>query len=255
MKATYINYLKEPTMDKPSTPEKSAAPTFAEQVITTAEQLIKGDDGKLALPEGVEASEEVLYAAKLEKRRRDTFSSYSKTKQENSTLKAENLALAEQWETDYMENAPLAKQAELAELKASDPDAYIEEIEKLKGEARTKFAERKGQVASKVREETELERRTRLVNEHNEANPDFQLNDDVIENDLPPRLTNQLKDGSITFDEFVAKAAAFLGKGKVIAKGEEAINVPDLGKSGGTSTPSDQAIDSDISESYKNTVF
>lgn len=238
-----------------STPEKSAAPTFAEQVTSTAEQLVKGDDGKLALPDGVEASEEVLYAATLEKRRRDTYSSYSKSQNRVKTLEAENTALADSWEQDYLDSVPLAKQAELAELKTSDPDAYIEEVNKLKGEAQTKFKEKRGEVVSKAHKETELERRTRLLEEHNTANPDLQLTDEIIENDVPPRYTKQLEANEITFDEFLANVTAYLGKGKVIDKGDEPNDTPNLGKQGGGSTPEDRAVEADIHESYKKTVF
>lgn len=229
--------------------------TFAAQVESTVDQLTKGKDGKLSLPDGVKASEEVLYTAKVEKRRRDTFSSYSKERNENISLKAQNTALTNSWKEDAITNLSAADQAELSELKSTDPDAYITKVEELKTKALSTFEEKQKKVKETASNETELERRTRLIQEHNEANPKFQLTDDTIANDVPPRLTKQLADGELTFDEFIVKASKYLSTDKVIRGGKPVDKEPNLGTSGGSSTPSDDAIEADIHESYKKTVF
>jgi hypothetical protein len=231
------------------------APTFAEQVQSTAEQFIKDDKGKLALPEGVEVSEEVLYAATIEKRRKDTQSSFTKLKNENIELSTENKALAKQWEKDVSNNLTTDDQAELAELKASDPDAWLAKLEEHKTAATSKFEEKKTELQNHVKNETEKERRTRLVTEYNANNPEYVINDDVINNDLPPRLVTQFTKGELTFDEFLEKSSKFLQTPKVIEPGVSKPEEPNLATSGGRSTPSNDAIEADIHESYKTTTF
>lgn len=229
--------------------------SFAAEVTSVAEQLVKNDDGKLVLPEGVDASEQALYAAKLEIRRRDTFSSYSKVKNENVALTAENTEMAKQWEEDALANLSSEEAAELAELKESDVDGYIAKKGEYTQVAKEKFGNRRTQVKETAQTETELQRRTRLVEEHNEANPKAQLTQDIIDNDVPPRMTKQLADGEITFDEYLAKVTNYLTTNKVIGVPGQKEEEPNLSHSGGGSTPEKRAVESDIKESYKNTTF
>lgn len=229
--------------------------TFEEQVNTAAASFVKGEDGKLSLPEGQEASEEVIYAAKLEVRRRDTYSSLSKANNENKALSAENSALATQWEADAVQNLSNQQRSELEELKNTDPDAWREKIDTYSDEAKTKFTEKKDEVTKKARNETELDRRVRLVEEYNEANPESQLTDDIIENDVPPRITKQLSDGTISFDEYLTKVSSYLSKEKVITKGTVVEDEPNLSDSGGTSKPTDEAIAGQASDDYKNEIY
>lgn len=229
--------------------------TFEEQVNETVEKFTAGEDGKLALPEDYEASEEVQYAARLEKRRRDTQSAMSKLKSENTTLKAENEEMVKHWEKDALANMTPEDKAELDELKASDPDAWKSKLEEHQESARKSFLDRTSDIKGKAKKQTELERRQSLVEEYNSANPEAQLTDDVIENDVPPRITRKLAEGDISFEEFLSEAGQFLNKGKVIAPGAQAPEEPNLSKSGGASTPSDTAIEADIKQSYKKTIF
>ena len=62
-------------------------PSFEEKVNSAASTMVEGDDGIWTLPENNELSEEVAFAAKLEKRRRDTQSAAAKTSQELSATK------------------------------------------------------------------------------------------------------------------------------------------------------------------------
>lgn len=242
-------------MSTPNTDGDNDANTFAAQVDSTVNQFIKGEDGKLTLPDGVEVSEDVLYTAKIEMRRRDTYSSFSRERNTNVSLQAQNKALTNSWKEDAITNLSAADQAELAELKGSDIDAYLSKVDELKTKALTNFEEKQRKVKEVANDETELQRRTRLIQEHNETNPEFQLTDDVIANDVPPRLTKQLASGELSFDEFIVKAAKYISTPKVIGDGKKVTQEPNLGKSGGNSTPSDNAIEADIRESYKKTVF
>ena len=105
-----------------STPDNSD--TFEQKVNTVVSQFTTGEDGKLALPDGVEVDEATLFAARAEKRRRDTQASFTKTQQENKRLQAENDKLVQSWEQDAMSQLPAKEQARLEELKHQDPDAW-----------------------------------------------------------------------------------------------------------------------------------
>lgn len=229
--------------------------SFEDQVNETAALLVKGDDGKLSLPEGKEASDEVLYAAKLEIRRRDTYSSFSRTQNENKALKAENEALSAQWEKDAIQNLSSERKEELDELKRTDPDKWRVELDNLTEAARQDFQERRTEVKQKARHESELEYRTRILENFIEENPTLNINDDFIENDVPPRLTKQLEKGEITFDEFLNSAAKFADKKKVVADTDTPADEPNLGDLGGSSTPSDEAIANQANDDYKNEVY
>jgi len=236
--------------DKQSTPNDS----FAAEVTSVVDAFEKVD-GKLTLPEDFEASDQAIYAAKIEVRRRDTYSSLSKTNNENVALKAENTAMAAQWEEDAMDNLSDAERADLAELKATDPDAYIAKRAEHTEAAKEQFGTRRAKVKETAEKESEIDRRTRLVEEYNLANPGAELTDDVIENDVPPRITKQLASGDITFDEFLDKASTYLKSGKVIEPGAKTDKQVNLSKAGGSSKPEERAVEADIKETYKNTVF
>lgn len=228
---------------------------FENQVNETVEKFVQGEDGKLSLPEGYEVDESVLYTARLEKRRRDTFAEMQKTKSSLKALEVENQEMVKQWESDAIKNLSADEQAELDELKASDPDAWRAKIDETQDKARQRFMDRTTDIKSKAKKETELDRRKRLVEEYNEANPTAILTDDVIENDVPPRITRKLAEGKISFDEFLTEAGEFLNKGKVIDPGQSKEPEPNLGKAGGSSRPENRAVEADIRKGYEKTVF
>lgn len=239
-----------------STPdEQSAAPTIEQQVNTLADKFVKGDNGKLSLPEGVEASDIMVHAAKTEIRRRDTFSSYSREKNTNQTLNAENEALSTNWEADVSTALTSKQRTELEELKTSDPDAWKDKLDEYKKTAKEVHKERKAKVTKKARDETELQKRTRLVEEHNEANPEQAITQDLIDNDIPPRITNQLAKGDITFEEYLVKVLKYASKDKVITKGVEVKEDIDFENAGGNSVPDEDAVEKAASESYEKEIF
>lgn len=234
------------------TPNEEA---FAAEVDSVVSQLTKNEEGKLVLPEGVEASAQALYAAKIEIRRRDTYSSYSKSKNENVALKSENAEMAKQWETDAMANLSSDDKADLAELRESDVDAYIAKKAEHVQAAKEQFGARRAKVKETAEHETELERRTRLVEEYNAENPTAMLTQDVIDNDVPPRMLKAVEAGEITFDEFVTRATAYLKANKILEPGVTKAEEPNLSRSGGGSTPDASAIEKEAQNSYKKEIF
>ncbi len=227
--------------------------TFESKVNTVLDQVTKSDDGKWQIPEGTDES--VAYAANAELRRRDTQAAYTKTQQEAAILRRENETLAASYEKDVVSALSTEDKDRLEELKHSDPEEWRKELEKVEKSNKNRFDEKRTKIKEDVQKETELERRTRLLEEHNTANPEHALSDEVLENDIPPRFTKALEKGEITFDEFLDKCNTFLGKSKVVHKGDKAPNEPNLSKSGGSDKPSKDAVDDDIHTTYKSTTF
>ena len=202
-------------------------PSFEERINQHVTEVTRDDEGSLVFPDDMDES--TKFAVTAEIRRRDTQASYSRTQAELKQLKAENDRIAAAWGDDVASNLTAEQREELDELKATDPEAWRTKINQYEADNKTAFAERRSKISEEARNETELERRTRLLEEHNTANPDFQLTDEVIQNDLPPRIVNDLSSGKITFDEFLEKAGTYLGKPKVIKSGDEPLKGPNLG--------------------------
>ncbi len=212
------------------------------------------DKGKVAYPEGT--SEEVQYMANLEKRRRDTQTSLQDEKKITKQLTSENTKMADAWGSEVSKTLTPEQQTELEELKHTDPELWREKLNEHEETNKDKFKEKRESIKKEATEETELEQRTRLLTEHNEANPDYQLTDEVIANDLPPRISNKLKNGDVSFEEFLSEANAFLGTPKVVGDaGEKPPADIDLDDAGGSETPPASAVDANIAESYKNETY
>ena len=227
--------------------------SFETEVNAAIKAATTDDKGKTTYPKGT--SEAVVYAANAEKRRRDTQASYVKEQQRADKLESENVKLADTWAAEVAQSLTSQQRAELEELKNTDAEAWREKLNKYESDNNASTKEKQKKIKEQAHEETELQRRTRVLDEYNKANPDKQLTDELIDNDLPPRITKKLADGKITFDEFITEAATYLGTPKVIANGDDANGDPDLSDSGGKETPSEESVDKEASESYKNEVY
>jgi len=237
-----------------STDTPAQQPSIDQQINTLTDSMVKNDDGKWALPEGSEADELMQHAAMSERRRRDTQGEFSRNQQAMKALETENAQLTAGWAGDVASALTSEQREELDTLKHEDPDAWRTKLNEYEATNRTTFSEKTTNIKAKVQQETELEGRTRLLDAHNEANPDFALTDDVIENDLPPRFTKLLASGDITFEQFITKSADYLGKPKVVP-GTEAPGDVSLSKAPGGTTPAADAIDKSVQESYKDETY
>ncbi len=229
-------------------------PSIEQQINTLTDSMVKTEEGKWSLPEGTEADELMQHAAMSERRRRDTQGEFSRNQQAMKALQTENEQLTAGWAGDVASVLTSEQRTELDTLKHEDPDAWRQKLNQYESDNRTSFSEKTNGIKAQVQQETELESRTRLLEAHNAANPDFALTDDVIENDLPPRFTKQLERGEISFDEFLSKSAEYLGKPKVV-KGTEVPGDVSLSKAPGSSSPEDAAIDGAVQESYKDEIY
>lgn len=228
-------------------------PTFESRVKDAVAATTRDNDGKLVLPEGTD--EATAYAVRSEIRFRDTQSAYTKSQQSNKALIAENDKLASSWESDAVSNLSNTEQARLEELKVQDPDAWRTEIGNLEETKRTQFKEKRATITKEASEGTELERRELQLDQFNKDNPDVQITDEVIQNDIPPRITRKLEKGEIQFDEFLDEVNTYLGKGKKLAPGAKPTEEPNFANSRGSNTPTKEAVEAQNSDDYSKEIF
>lgn len=231
--------------------------TFETKVTTALSEATRSEDGKLEFKEGT--SEEVVYAATTEQRRRDTQAEYTKTKQNNAALKAEKDELMTQLDSDVKLDLTLDQEEELDELKFSDPDKWRSKMNFYETEAQAKHTkqvdERLKEVSAKGTETAELERRKQVLQDFQAANPGLALDDDVIANDVPPRISKRLQENEVTFEEFLQEVHNYLKTGKVVNKTDETMGQPNLSKAGGSDTPSDEAVEHESVKTYDTEVY
>ncbi|BAM63096.1 hypothetical protein ETP1_046 [Edwardsiella phage ETP-1] len=235
-------------------PDNAAQPSFADRVNEAVASATTDDKGNLVLPEGL--PEEVVYAATLEKRRRDTQGAYTRAQQEAKRLQTENDLLAKGWEDQFARELPIDTQAELEELKATDPDAWRNRLNELEVQRRGEFGSKRQEIATKAKGETELEYRQRALQEFSEANPTVQIDNDVVQNDIPPRITRKLENGEISFGQFLEECKSFLTKGKVV---KPVVDVPagvkNLSATGGSDFPDPTKVSHAAARQYKDEIF
>jgi hypothetical protein len=234
--------------------EAASAKSFEEQVNAAVSTMVE-DDGVWKLPEDVDLPEEVAFAANLEKRRRDTQSAFAKTSQERDALRDRSSKLESKLKEVYAPQLTEAQEEELDDLKTSDPEAWRQKLDEYENAALETFESELADLGYDDETIDELATRSVQLSEFLEANPGLTLNDDVFENDLPPRITGKLQSGEINFEEFLNEAKTFLKAGKKLAGSKEEGNEPDLGKAGGSSEASPAAIAGDSEASYKNEIY
>ena len=228
--------------------------TLEEQVSQAIESATTDDEGNMVLPDDLDPN--VKYAAGLEKRRRDTQSSYEKSQHQLRTEQAKSEKLEERLLSDPKLDLSDEEALELEELKNTDADAWRNKLNEHTATAKAKAKEDVDGISNKTENDIEVDRRQTVLDEFHKANPELTLTDEVIENDLPPRILKQLESGEVTFEKFLDNAKNFLTKGKVIqGANEEDENDPDLGELGGTDKVTDRKIAEDIIESYKDEIF
>lgn len=189
-------------------------------------------------------------AETAEQRRKDTQAAYTKGQQEIKALKAQ-LEQLQKMVAPPLELSDDERQ-DLDDLKLIDPDAWRVKMNKLEAQATEKVKEKLSEAERAAMDALEVERRYEVMQSFNEQHPDLVINDDVIANDVPPRFMKQLEKGEIEFEEFLDKVYTFLTKGKTV-KNEETLDQPNLGKTGGGSTP--QRNSQKQEPKYKDTIF
>jgi hypothetical protein len=188
-----------------------------------------------------------------EKRFKDTQAAYTKSQQELKAVKAK-LEVLNNLTTPQIQ-IDATTQAELDDLKFSNPDAWRVKMNSLELEAKQKHQSLLTEAEKAANLQAEMENRAQLLADFNRSHPGMELTDDVIAYDVPPRITKQLENGEIDFGTFLTKVSEFFNAPKVIGSANSVLNQPNLGKVGGGDTPSEGAVTNDIAANYKNIVF
>jgi hypothetical protein len=182
--------------------------------------ISKGDNGKYIIPDDLKDKIHPykLEAVKAELRRRDTEASYTKANQELIKLEAEAEALRK-----FIPSTPnLSKeeQERLEALKYEDPDAWLEEMIKIKQDSKKKLDEEIANTISEISSskisKSDEEKRSKLLKQFNEK-VEKPLTSDNLKLDVPLRFQKDLEDGKITFEEFLDSAYKFINGSKAIA--------------------------------------
>lgn len=228
--------------------------SFENKVNEAVSKMTQGEDGNWILPEDL--PEDIAFATGLEKRRRDTQSALGKSNQNLKASESKNDKYLKRLTANVQIDLSDEEQEELAELKANDPDAWKKKLEEHEKSAADKLQEELSDDSENASEAAEIERRDQVLKDFMKTNPELVLNDKVFKEDLPPRITGKLKEGLITFEDFLSEAKEFLETGgKKVGDGNDIEKEPDLDKTGGGSTVDKQVIKDDIHESYKKEVY
>lgn len=204
------------------------------------EVTIDEETGKYVYPDDI--SEELKYAVAAEKKFRDTQGSYTKNQISLKEVETENEALREQ--LAKLSNTTLelsqADADRLDDLKFSDPSAWRRELNALEIEhstnAQKKLDESMGEVRKKAGAQFELDRRFEVLKQFNEDRK-TPITVEMLDDDIPPRITKKLADGLLTFEGYLAEVDEYLSKGKVVSN-PSVDNGTKLTQSAGSTTPS-----------------
>ena len=230
-----------------------ASQTFEMQVNEVVGNTKRSEEtGKYVFADGL--SEELQYAATSELRRRDTQASFTKTSQQSKVVQAENAALRDRLKKATTTHFSEEQTAELDTLKYENPEAWRAKLNELEQQAQTALSEEFVQVTAEAGKTGELEARKDVLDTFIQENPGFAINDDVIANDVPPRITKKLEDGTISFHQFLVDVKDYLSTGKVVT-GSEASNLPNMSGVGGGSQASQAAVAADAETSYATELY
>lgn len=229
-------------------------PTFEQTVNETVAGMMKGDNGKWQFAEGSELSDQVKFAAKTERRRRDQEGAYTKQMEEVATLKAMNEQLTAKVKTKPSASISDEQAQELDNLKFEDPDAWRAKLNEYETQASRQLQEELVKMEQESSKQAEVERRKIVLAQFNAQNPQLNLTDEVIIDNVPPRIIKQLETGEIAFDDFLAKAKTYITTPKVLDSGTVLAAEPNMGQLQGSANPNvDNQLGSD--DSYENEVY
>lgn len=215
------------------------------------------DKGNLTLPDEVLADVDpiVALAAKNELKYRNTQKGYTQTRQELKKISTVNQKLIADLERQAKLTLTAEQRDELNALKIKDPEQWREKLQAYEDAAKQSLKDKLKSYEQEGQQLSELELRKQMVQAFAESTG-IELNDDIIDNELPPKYKKDLEAGKIDFSTFLTQAAEYLTKGKVIqGAGPGEKNQPNLGKVGGGRQPTTEAQSHDIVERYKKTIF
>lgn len=214
-----------------------------------------GEDGKIVIPDTL--SDMFVNTVKSELGRREAQSGYTKSRQEVAALNAENQELLNQLEANIVVDLTPEQQLELEELKLSDVDEWRDRLNTYEEEKKSQLGEKIKEAAKVGIAESQTEQNAEIVQEFYNAHPGFQLTEEIVNNELPPKFNNQLDEGVITLPQYLEQVYAYLNTDKVVDTGEKVVKQPNLNKVAGSSKPAEYAIAKDKHniQSYNDEIY
>lgn len=192
-----------------------------------------------------------------DKRWKDTQAAYTKGQQTLKALEAENAKLIEQLQKVSQVSLTTEEQESLDSLKYNDPEAWRKKLNELEhratSEARAKIDELTGPAKAAAELQFELSRRQQVLEEFN-ASADVQITEELIADEVPPRITKKLAEGKITFEDFLQEVATYVRTGKVV-KNDDTLNQPSMSTIGGGKAPNDTKPQEGIVQKYKKVLY
>jgi len=216
------------------------------------------EKGKLQLPDELSDVEKELI--RQAKRTRDAQSALSKLREEKIAIEAKAGVLEETVKKVLPADLGLSddEQAELETLKYRDPDAYhirMTELEKANAaKAEETVTGLTTEAIEKAKQSHIAQNRLAVLEEFRSANPDLQLTDDVLVNDVPPRFMNELNEGKYDYNTYLEKVAEYIKTGKVLPSKGSA-EEKSLGDVTGGLTPGKKAAENAGKQDYKKMTF
>jgi len=215
------------------------------------------DKGKLQLPDDMPDWQK--HVVRTEKRARDAQSELSKTQSKLRESTAVNGVLMETASTMVPDDFQLNDDelARLNQLKANDPDKYRLAVNELEAKAKDAQATKLSELTTKAAEDATTAHRTKnrvtVLAEFRNANPDLLITDDVLVNDVPPRLLAGVTAGDYSYAEYLDKVKDYLGTGKQVPskEGEE----HNIHKMNGSQTPGKSAAEKAGNIDYAKMTF
>lgn len=228
-----------------------------DQINDLVSSMVEDENGKWEIPKDKlkDVPEAIVYAAKAEKRFRDTQSSFTKSRQRVKELETVNDNLTEHVIKNATMHLTDQEREELDDLRTSNPEAWREKLNEHEQKAKELQNQKIEEFKNKGKKASEGEMRAAAYQAFTERTG-IELSDDVIHNQLPASFMKNTEDGKWTFDKFLEEAEKFLKPPtKVKGADDKPENDKDLSKMPGGSEPSDRAQEGDAIQSYTNEVY
>ena len=147
---------------------------------------------------------------------------------------------------------PTAEQDRLDELKHSDPDAWLLEINKLSVASKLQLDTMLSEAKTEASKTATVKSNDEQLLDFVKANPTITM--DKLNNDIPYSLRTSFDKGDIPLNEFLAKVTEFFGAKKEV-KNEPILNQPNLATMTGSDNASTKAQQNQQSNEYKDFVI
>lgn len=183
-----------------------------------------------------------------EKRRKDTVAEFTRRSQENKALQAEIEMLKEKAQFG-VEMTP-----ELEQLMYDNPKEWRLKMNEIERQQQADFEKALEEKKAALSKQDVAAERARILAEFNERHPECKITDEVIAQDIPPRILKEL-DRTKSFEEVLADIYTYLTGRKAIGDSQQTLNQPDLSSMAGGPKPSDVATAKDYAASYQDEIY